>query len=332
MARVLVPTYPRDVHAVEVALALGDRGHAAALWCGSDFPTLQTASIEIRGQELSWEVLGPGLAVRPPFDIVWLRRPTPPVLPKTLHPADLPVARQECLDLMAGLIHLSAPDAFWVNPLAGRPRAELKAVQLRQAVLAGLTVPPTLLSNDPERIRRFLSELPDGAIYKSFNPIQWEREDEVATLWTSEIVAGDLPEDDVLRLTPGIFQAKVAKAHELRVTIIGAHVVTARLLSQEQAATHLDWRAAGATLRIEPDRLPAGIERACLALMERLGILFGCFDFIVTPDGRYVFLEVNPAGQFLWVEEACPDLRLLAPFVEFLLERRPDFRWRPAPG
>ena len=331
MTRVLIPTYPQDVHAIEIALALEDRGHEAVLWCGSDFPTRQSASLEIRDGRLDWEIAGPELAAgRPPFDVVWLRRPTPPVLPPDLHPADLPVARRECHDFVSSLYHLAAPDAFWLNPLASRARSELKPVQLREAVRAGLTIPPTLMSNDPERIRRFLDEFPDRTIYKPFHPAQWETGDQVALLLTNEVTAADLPEDAVLRLTPGIFQARVEKAHELRVTVMGTHVVTARLLSQELAATRLDWRAAGAQLRVEPGRLPLGIERACRQVMRALGIYFGCFDFIVTPEGEHVFLEVNPAGQFLWVEEANPELRLLAPFVDFLLAKRADFRWQPS--
>jgi glutathione synthase/RimK-type ligase-like ATP-grasp enzyme len=334
MTRVLIPTYPQDVHAIEIALALEDRGHEAVLWCGSDFPTRQTASIEIRDGRLDWEIAGPELegGRRPPFDIVWLRRPTPPVLPPDLHPADLPVARRECHDFVSSLAHLAAPDAFWLNPLASRSRSELKPVQLREAVRAGLTIPPTLMSNDPSRIRRFLDEFAGRAVYKPFHPAQWESGDRVALLLTNEIAAGDLPEDEILRLTPGIFQARVDKAHELRVTVMGGHVVTARLLSQELEATRVDWRAAGARLRVEPDRLPEGIERACRRLMRALGIFFGCFDFIVTPGGEHVFLEVNPAGQFLWVEEANPELRLLAPFVDFLLSRDPELRWTATDG
>jgi hypothetical protein len=286
MTRVLVPTYPKDIHAVEVALALAAQGHEALLWHGSDFPTLQSASIEIRDGALDWEIRGAGLeAARPPFDAVWLRRPTSSVFPQDIHPADLPVARREARDFLSGLVHLAAPDAFWVNPLASRPRSELKAVQLQEAVRSGLAIPPTLMSNDPERIRRFLGELPGGAIYKPFNPVQWETDERVAVLWTSQITAGDLPQDEILRLTPGIFQAKVDKAHELRVTVMGHHVVTARLLSQELADAQLDWRAGGSKLRVEPDRLPAAVENACLALLRRLGLVFGCLDFIVTPRG-----------------------------------------------
>jgi hypothetical protein len=104
---------------------------------------------------------------------------------------------------------------------------------------------------------------------------------------------------------------------------------SARLLSQELADARLDWRAGGSKLRVEPDRLPAAVETACLVLLRRLGLVFGCFDFIVTPEGEHVFLEVNTAGQFLWVEEANPELPMLAPFVAFLLAKRADFRWQP---
>jgi glutathione synthase/RimK-type ligase-like ATP-grasp enzyme len=68
---------------------------------------------------------------------------------------------------------------------------------------------------------------------------------------------------------------------------------------------------------VEPYELPPAVSEKCLELMRRLGIIFGCFDFIVTPDGRHVFLEVNPMGQWLWVEQMC-GMPLLEAFCEFL--------------
>lgn len=333
MKRVLISTFPKDIHAEEVALALEEQGHEAVLWYGSDFPTVQSATLDFRGGEVDWEISGPGLAgARRPFDTVWLRRPTPAALPADMHPGDLPVARRECRDFLRGLYHLAAPDAFWVNPLDSRTRADSKAVQLREARRVGLAIPPTVMSNDPARVRRFLGEIGGRGIYKAFYPAQWNGEEEIAVLLTSEVTPGDLPADELLRLTPGIFQARVEKSHELRVTVMGHHLVTARLCSQEVEAAQLDWRAAGARLRLEPDRLPYTVEAACLRLMRSLGIVFACFDFIVTPEGEHVFLEVNPSGQFLWVEESNPELLVLAPFVDFLIAGRPDFRWQPSPG
>jgi hypothetical protein len=60
--------------------------------------------------------------------------------------------------------------------------------------------------------------------------------------------------------------------------------------------------------------------------MERLGIVFGCLDFIVTPEGRHVFLEVNQMGQFTFVESYC-GLPLIDAMSEMLLQGRPDFEW-----
>lgn len=56
--------------------------------------------------------------------------------------------------------------------------------------------------------------------------------------------------------------------------------------------------------------------------MRQLGIVFGCFDFIITPDDEYIFLEVNEMGQFLWIEEILPELKLLDKFCEFLVSSK----------
>jgi glutathione synthase/RimK-type ligase-like ATP-grasp enzyme len=330
MARVLIASYPDDVHAFEVALALRNLGHEAQIWHGADFPTRQRASIRFDGNDVRWSVQGPELDIGDRrFDTVWHRRPTPPALPQDLHPGDLPVARRECEDFIDGLWHLVEPDALWVNPLASRRRSNLKAVQLLEATRAGFSIPPTLVSNDPTAIRAFL-QTNEPAIYKAFYPAQWEHGEDVAVLMTSELSAADLPEDDVLRLTPGIFQHRVPKAHELRVNYLGGSLIIARLLSQQVEVTRLDWRASAAALAVEPDELSADGERACHELMRRLGLVFGCIDLIVTPDDELVFLEVNPMGQFLWVEDCCPELPLLDAFTAFLAAGRNQFQYAPS--
>lgn len=35
-----------------------------------------------------------------------------------------------------------------------------------------------------------------------------------------------------------------------------------------------------------------------------MGLCYGAIDMVVTPDERYVFIEINPNGQYLWVEQA----------------------------
>lgn len=192
---------------------------------------------------------------------------------------------------------------------------------------AGLTVPPTLCSNDPTKIRDFLDRYEGRAVYKPFYPAQWRQENGSALTFTSNVGREDLPDDDVLCLTPGIFQQRVEKAHELRLTYIGSHLVAAKLLSQEIPGARLDWKLAFTDLRVLPVEIPEPIDLGCRELLRRLGIIFGCIDMIVTPGGEHVFVEVNEMGQFLWVEELNPELRLLDPFCEFLIQARPDFSW-----
>lgn len=335
MTRVLIPTYLDDIHATAVAIVLRAKGHEPILWHGADLPTRQQSSISVspRGG-LSWDVSGPGLDLAGDrFDVVWWRRPTLPVLPEDLHSGDRHIARRTCAAHLDALWELVAPDAFWVNPRYARWRSTNKPLQLQEALRAGLTVPETLFSNDPAKIRRFFAEHEGQTVYKSYVTAQWRTEGGTALLFTSDITAEDLPEDDTLRLSAAIFQRKVPKAHELRVTYMGDLAVSAKILSQADEVSRTDWKMAFLDLQVEPSGpLPPAIDRACKEMMRRLGLVFGCFDFIVTPQGEHVFLEVNESGQFLWLEEINPEVRVLEPFCELLAQGRTDFDWRPTAG
>jgi hypothetical protein len=221
-----------------------------------------------------------------------------------------------------------ARDALWINPWANAARAESKTRQLVEAAGVGLKVPRTLCSNDPARIRSFIREQSGETIYKPFYTSQWKLEDGgTAFAFTAVVTEDDLPDDDVLRLCPGIFQPRVPKSHELRVTIIGRHVFAVEIASQALEVARIDWRAGTRALAYRPIALPPEMEARCLALMERLGLAFGCIDFIVTPEGEHVFLELNQMGQFLWIEELVPELPLLDAFCAMLIQRRTDFEW-----
>lgn len=75
--------------------------------------------------------------------------------------------------------------------------------------------------------------------------------------------------------------------------------------------------------------LPPQVRSRCRRLMQRMDLVFGCFDFIVTPEGEWVFLEVNEAGQFLFLESWCPELPMLDMFCAFLESRDADFEYTP---
>jgi glutathione synthase/RimK-type ligase-like ATP-grasp enzyme len=330
--KTLILTSPSEIHAIAVREVLKRKGIETYLWHTSDFPILQTASLWLSNERCHWNILGPELeTLDGQITSVWIRRPAPPVIPEELEPADREFAFRESSLFLRSLQREVGPGAFWVNPPESQLRANLKTEQLKAAVTAGFKIPRTLCSNDPRRIREFLAENRKGAIYKSFFPVSWRMAESVATLFSSVVEEEDLPEDSVLQASPGIFQELVTKAYELRITAIGNRLFTAKLRSQEVQEGRIDWRGAFDRLPMEPADIPVPVADACRQIMADLGLVFGCFDIIVTPEGDYVFLEVNEMGAFLWVEERLEDLPLLDAFCELLIQRTVDFDWERSP-
>jgi glutathione synthase/RimK-type ligase-like ATP-grasp enzyme len=331
LLRILIPTYAGDIHAIAVAIALERKGHDPVLWYGADFPTRQRGSIKISQHAHSWQVHGIELEEPAgPYDIVWFRRHTPAVLPHGLYPTDRQVAEKSAEAFYQTLWQLAAPEAFWVNPLGSNLRAGSKPLQLIEAKRVGFNIPATLVSNDPSEIRGFLAENKGNTVYKTFRPAHWKTRRGVAYLFAADVGVDDLPEDEMLQVSAGIYQQKISKAYEIRVTCFGDRAFAAKLYSQENELGKADWRRAMSTLRLESMILEEDVCQRCFALMRRLGIVFGCFDLIVTPDNEIYFLEVNPAGQFLWVEAGDPDILLLDAFSEFLIQKRMSFSWSPS--
>jgi glutathione synthase/RimK-type ligase-like ATP-grasp enzyme len=333
MATILIPTIQDDIHAAAVAHVLERRGHRPIRWFCSDLPSASMATVAIGDTApVTTELrLAESTISLDEIDVFWNRRVADPIVKDVLVPADREFAAREAKRFVRGVLMNISDRAFSVNDYHRAAAAENKLVQLRAARELGFAIPDTLVSNDPEQIRAFLAHHEStGVICKSFRPVTWEGDDHIAVLYTSRIELADLPRDEILQLGPAIFQAYVAKAFEVRITCMGAELFAARLDSQRTKLGGVDWRLAEQReLTIEPLELPGEVVARCRALLARLGLVFGCFDFIVTPTGDYVFLEVNQMGQFLWLEFANPEFSLLQAFCDFLVSRDPGFRYTP---
>lgn len=325
---VLILSEPTDLHAHAVAIALRQRRAKPVLWYTSDFPSRACESVlYARGEErFRVDGIDPALLTTRQFSSIWRRRPAHVLDDTQLHHADRPFAESECAAFRQSMLSILLPDRFWVNPQDAALRAGRKLVQHRCAIAAGLAIPDTLFSNDPHEIRNFIQHHPEGVVYKPLRPFSWRREETRWTPYTALVNEESLVDPHLLRATPGIFQALVPKAYELRATVMGNRLFGAKLHSQDTAGGKLDWRMAYDELRMEPEDLPPDVAQGCLRLMRDLGIVFGCFDLIVTPKGDHVFLEVNEMGQFLFIEQLT-GLPLLDAFSEFLIQGRTDFAW-----
>jgi len=101
-------------------------------------------------------------------------------------------------------------------------------------------------------------------------------------------------------VTPCIFQQEIKKKLELRVTVIGKEVFCAQVDSQKSMESRTDWRRE--KNKFESFNLPIDVAEMCVSLVEKLGLRFGAIDLILTPDDSFVFLEINPNGQWVWIE------------------------------
>lgn len=330
MSRILIATISDDIHAFAVAEALRRKGAQVQVWCTSDFPRISGESIRFQGRNPSLQAEGVSLGGGGErFTTVWHRRifSVPDI--DLLHIGDRAFAARQCDEFRRGFLSLLCPDAFWVNRVEASHQASRKIFQHYAATQVGLATPETLFSNDPEEIRRFIASVGGRAVFKTLTPAAWHDDDNNCWApYTVSLRESDLVADNLLRQTPAIFQNQVDKDFEVRVTIMGRAVFAAKVRSQETSKGQVDWRLAYDELVMEQMELPEDVAECCLLLMSRLGLVFGCFDFIVTPEGDWVFLEVNEMGQFLFVE-LYTGMPLLDAFSEFLLQANSDFLWQP---
>lgn len=107
---------------------------------------------------------------------------------------------------------------------------------------------------------------------------------------------------------PSLFQKQVQKEYELRIFFLIDTFYSLAIFSQENKSAIEDFRENEywvEPLKNIPYQLPIEIEFKLLKLMEKLNLNTGSIDMIVTPNQEYVFLEVNPCGQFNMTSMPC---------------------------
>jgi glutathione synthase/RimK-type ligase-like ATP-grasp enzyme len=246
----------------------------------------------------------------------WIWHPAPFILEPALSPGQSRFVGSACRYTCRSFLAFLEESSFMVNPLSLEERAEDKGLQLRIARRVGLKVPETLITNSPEDAKAFCARFRE-VIFKVINPPQIHDDARLSSISTSLLNRGDLAALDGIRQCPGIFQNRVPKRFDLRVTIVGDQVFPVAIHSQEEPSSRVDFRDAwrhGIELRHEVHDLPHRVRTQCLELARELGLVYCAMDLVVRPDGEYVFLEVNPSGQYGWIERATglPITRALA--------------------
>lgn len=288
---ILIISDPADLHAKCIAKHLKELGKKVNIFNLSDFGIGATIThsfhegkaVQIRSKD--------GLI----YDLskvqaIWYRRPTQSQLSFDLiAPDDISFTKREWHQAIDGL--MLSLDAFFVNPILAQNMA-LKPYQLKTAQKVGLRIPDTLISSDPSEVKKFLEKHEYRVIHKSLTPHKQQ------PIYAQKWQTSDYAWLENIKIAPTIFQEEIVGLSDIRVTIVGQRVFAARIATDVEI---IDSRLLPDT-PYEAWELPLGVERLLLAFMKELGLVFGCIDMRVTHDNEYVFFEINPQGQFLYIE------------------------------
>lgn len=182
-----------------------------------------------------------------------------------------------------------------------------KLYNLRVTEQKGLSIPDTLIATSKEQLLSFSKKhfkiltKPIGQAGLLFENNEFVL-DGLSTLIDVEEIE-KLPN----HFPPSLFQSYVEKAYELRIFYLDGICYSSVIFSQLDERTKVDFRNYNHEHpnRVVPYQLPDQIEKSIKSLMSELGMKSGSLDVIVTPKKEYVFLEVNPIGQFFQVSFPC---------------------------
>ena len=236
---------------------------------------------------------------------VWYRRPNRFKL-EIRDPVQKSFAEAELRSFLEGLwAILENRNVFWLSKPAALERGRKKLLQLELAARKGMRTPPTIVTNDPEEVRRFYTACAGKMVFKAIYHEFLDYGDRAYNIPTTLIGPEHLPKLDLVRRSPTLFQQYIEKDHELRVTAVGERAFAAKIDSQKNPLAVVDWRTPKCVQNLDYSKaeLDPGVEAFCREMLRDLDLAFGAFDFIVDKKGELWFLEVNPNGQWYWLED-----------------------------
>lgn len=245
----------------------------------------------------------------------YYRRPGPPQA-SSIVAGD--AARAYCAEEWSAVLRSlwNALEDRWLNSPFAILRAEDKPRQLSLAKSLGFNVPETLITNDFTQAERFTAA--GGVIGKPLRHALIERDEIGEVLFSSRFDPLGAEDRDSVSMAPIILQREVKKRCDVRVTVVGAKVFAAAIHSQDHEETEVDWRKGSRPdLRHEALDLPRELKELCIQLTRQLDLSFGAIDLILDEDGAFWFLEINPNGQWAWIERRT-GLPIAAALVDLL--------------
>lgn len=294
---ILTVSYEGEEHAAGVVSLLRGQGREVVEIDLADFPAKNGLTLSWPGSgEESYRVhTAGGLMDLTHVRVGWWRRVRPfAVNPAIQRPMDVAFVQSETSQAVNGM--LDALGCVWVNPREADSSAHHKPYQWTVARQVGLRVPRTLVTSDPDEARAFIEQIGVGkVVFKAFlaSVEDWRE--------TRLVESSDMDRLELVRYAPVIFQEYIPGV-DLRITVVGDSIFAAEIDARETRYP-VDMRMVVGDAKVKAVKLGAALNKRLLALQRRLQLVYGAIDMRRTADGEYYFLEVNPAGQWHFVEQ-----------------------------
>ena len=174
----------------------------------------------------------------------------------------------------------------------------------------GIDVPATITTNTKSSLLVFKNKhdkIITKAVQDGFDFIKEEGDKNDLYLSYTEEITNELIESIPDTFFPSLFQEKLDKELDIRTFFLDGKCYSMAIFSQLDNQTNIDFRKYNRVVnnRNVPYRLPDLLEKNINNLMIELGLNTGSIDIIKTKQGRFVFLEVNPVGQYGMTSYPC---------------------------
>ena len=253
---------------------------------------------------------------------IYYRRPIPPELPSDVPDGWRDWMENETRRAWAGAL-TAWPAVRWMNHPLFISGANYKPEQIARARRFGLSVPPTIVTTEPAVARAFCESNDWRIVVKpvGHGEILGATEDEDRIVYTNLVEPDDAAFDHVT-YCPTMFQHALEKDVDLRVTVAGDALVAVALHSQEREVSRVDCRRDNmAGMRYALTELPGPLHTKVIDFVRSYGLLYAALDFVVDPAGEVWFLEINPAGQWAWLEQLA-DAPISEAIIRCLIDER----------
>jgi glutathione synthase/RimK-type ligase-like ATP-grasp enzyme len=326
---VLIFTQIPDPHTDDIVSEFAIRGYDVIRLNTNEIPEEIRLMFSPSDNKGSMRILSNGRTIRSDdIGSVWVRRPGYFGIPKDLTQQQKYFAVEEIRQALFGLLY--SIDCNWVSHPNAIKSASWKPEQLSRAKKLGFRVPRTIITSDIEQITNYFDFTRTQVVYKLLSSpklgieklIDFDPDSDFIALNTATKLVNidEIRKLDSLHLTPSLFQEYIKKQYEYRVTIINNSCFAVKI-DASKLPDAVDWREyiTSSDLKLSLISLNKDVEQACLSITRSYGLKYATIDLVETVTGEIIFLEINPNGQFRYLEILLPDLKISHSLCNYLL-------------